>query len=288
MKMRNKHKTGGILITALLALLGAAALTSAYISFTVNDSAKAEEAWESTVDFVRETCFKNDKYFLESKTEGLIFVKDRAKVVSKYIEYYLSKHPELSVNQHLEQFAKDQRVSGYIFLNESFELEGESSEGSYEAWKKLLHTQSIENIMEHPEKSYMERTEVNGRVYDFAVVARAEGKGLLLCYNDVTDELNDSDSSFLRSVLEGYSFKLNGTVIIADGGRIIYSNSPDVLRGAADSFPVSGVSDLKSTDAKLIYLNYGGKHGTETESTTTTIQSMHSSRIPPFFRTGGT
>lgn len=259
MKMRNKHKTHGILIPALLALLGAASLTAAYISFTATDSAKAEEAWESTVDFVRETCFKNDKYFLESKTDGLIFVKDRAKVVSKYIEYYISKRPELTVNQHLEQYAKDQRVSGYIFLSESFGLEGESSEGSYEVWKKLLHTQSVENILEHPEKSYMERTEADGRVYDFAVVARAGCKGLLLCYNDVTDELNDGDSSFLRSVLEGYSFKLNGTVIIADGGRIIYSNSPDVLQGAADGFPVSGVSDLKSADTKLVYLNYGGK-----------------------------
>ncbi len=258
MKIKNKHKTHGILMSVFLALLGAAVLTAAYISFTAADTTEAEEAWESTVNFVRETCFKNDKYILEDKTDDLIFVKDRARVVSKYIEYYLDKRPELPVNQLLEQYAEDQRVSGYVFLDENLELAGESREGSYETWKELLHNPNVENIINYPEKSYMERAEADGRVYDFAVVARAEGKGLLLCYNDVTDELNDSDSSFLRSVLEGYNFKLNGTVIIADGGKIIYSNSDNVPVGAADGFPVSGVGELRSSDARLIYLNYGG------------------------------
>ena len=61
---------------------------------------------------------------------------------------------------------------------------------------------------------------MDGKTYAYAVVARKDQPGLVLCYEDVTgyNELS------LDTLLSGNNFTMEATIIITDGASIINSN----------------------------------------------------------------
>lgn len=62
------------------------------------------------------------------------------------------------------------------------------------------------------------------KTYAYAVVARKDQPGLVLCYEDVTGYKEVDNELSLDTLLSGNNFTMEATIIITDGASIINSN----------------------------------------------------------------
>lgn len=65
---------------------------------------------------------------------------------------------------------------------------------------------------------------MDGKTYAYAVVARKDQPGLVLCYEDVTGYKEVDNELSLDTLLLGNNFTMEATIIITDGASIINSN----------------------------------------------------------------
>lgn len=73
-------------------------------------------------------------------------------------------------------------------------------------------------------KSVLSHAEMDGKTYAYAVVARKDQPGLVLCYEDVTGYKEVDNELSLDTLLSGNNFTMEATIIITDGASIINSN----------------------------------------------------------------
>lgn len=65
---------------------------------------------------------------------------------------------------------------------------------------------------------------MDGKTYAYAVVARKDQPGLVLCYEDATGYKEVDNELSLDTLLSGNNFTMEATIIITDGASIINSN----------------------------------------------------------------
>ena len=65
---------------------------------------------------------------------------------------------------------------------------------------------------------------MDGKTYAYAVVARKDQPGLVLCYEDVTGYKEVDNELSLDTLLSGNNFTMEAAIIITDGASIINSN----------------------------------------------------------------
>ena len=65
---------------------------------------------------------------------------------------------------------------------------------------------------------------MDGKTYAYAVVARKDQPGLVLCYEEVTGYKEVDNELSLDTLLSGNNFTMEATIIITDGASIINSN----------------------------------------------------------------
>ena len=70
----------------------------------------------------------------------------------------------------------------------------------------------------------LSHAEMDGKTYAYAVVARKDQPGLVLCYEDVTGYKEVDNELSLDTLLSGNNFTMEATIIITDGASIINSN----------------------------------------------------------------
>ena len=70
----------------------------------------------------------------------------------------------------------------------------------------------------------LSHAEMDGKTYAYAVVARKDQPGLVLCYEDVTGSKEVDNELSLDTLLSGNNFTMEATIIITDGASIINSN----------------------------------------------------------------
>ena len=53
-------------------------------------------------------------------------------------------------------------------------------------WQEQMSEPAVKNMLEQPRKTYITRLDKEGKNYDFAVVSRTDGKGLVAAYIEKT------------------------------------------------------------------------------------------------------
>ena len=67
----------------------------------------------------------------------------------------------------------------------------------------------------------LSHAEMDGKTYAYAVVARKDQPGLVLCYEDVTGYKEVDNELSLDTLLSGNNFTMEAAIIISDGASII-------------------------------------------------------------------
>ncbi len=120
------------------------------------------------------------------------------------------------------------------------------------------------------ERSYTQRIYLeNGGYINMAATSRTDAPGMVLIYYYITPECAQMYSLTLQSLLEGYRNASDGTIMIADEGRVIACNDAEkigqntadnaivqVLKEAADSHHITHISQMKSYGVMIKQRDY--------------------------------
>ena len=231
-------------------------LLSAFMSLQ-NGKITIEKNAVNMLNQMKNICQKYDDYELSLTTKDLQAKVNKANILRDYEK----GTEDISA---LEAAARDQYLSGVLVLDQDYNIikRAKLDESDDEALLKvILKDQQIQEILEFPEKVFADRVTVKGRIFEYAIVARDAGEGVLICYSDITELQNDKYELSLNNMLDGSVQNKNEIFVVTDGENIIGSNA-DALNGLTVSqCPVTNViaDDMESRKDGLIELKNNGK-----------------------------
>ena len=212
---------------------------------------QAERACDQTINFTKSKLETYDNYLSNDRTKSLVRLMDK---VTAFTEI-LKQTPKSE--KALDQFANEQRIQGMIVLDKDMNIVSQTTgDGdTFEIWKDLLQNDSVEEIIECPQKVYMTRVEKEYGTYDVAVVARKDAPGVILGYmkqDTVKEGVNDIT---LNDTFDGMLMDYNGLVMVSRGNTFLASNKKipkDILPEDLKKFCKKSIS-VKGNLKKLKY-----------------------------------
>lgn len=205
----------------------------AYMAYTGADIEFADSNIRNTMQYLKNQCVSYDEILSADKVKSLIRLSEQATEVVRDI-----KNDDTRVEyEYLKDYAFEQRLAGIIITDENINPVCEYSDGkiSFGDLKDLLVSKSVRDSIDYPTKIFMERINVSGQHFDFAVLAREDTKGLVCCYRYQDNEITFINQSSLENLLSGYTLDMKGVMAIAKDG---------VIRGTnIDSLKYKKVSD---------------------------------------------
>ena len=213
--------------------LGVLFVMIAYIAYGGADIESADSGIRNTMKYLKNQCISYDDILSADKVKSLIRLSEQATEVVRDI-----KNDNTRVEyEYLKDYASEQRLAGIIITDENINPVYEYSDNriSFGDLKDLLVSKSVRDSIDYPTKIFMERINISGQHFDFAVLARKDTKGLVCCYRYQDNEINFINQSSLENLLSGYALGMNGVMAIAKDG---------VIRGTnIDSLKYKNVSD---------------------------------------------
>ena len=177
-----------------------------------------------TADFVKSECQKYDNYTRGLSARSMQDLLDQADGLKNFVD------PEkLDDSDFLSSYIRSEHVGGILVLDSDLAPVSQADmdhQDSYELWHEVVAKSTIKNILQYPEKTYINDITLNNIAYDFAVTANADGSRLILCYASTDKPSSDPYELTLHTVLENNTFHKNPAVIIAEGMQILSTNSP--------------------------------------------------------------
>ena len=212
-----------------------------------------------TLDLVKATCQKYNDYQLGITTKDLQAILNKANTLSLYAVGKTALTAE-----DLAEYAELQYLTGIFLLDGDGNpaMEVSLADGSEQTLLQfILSGQQPEEILDYPKKVYAGHTELEGRSYDYAIVARQDAAGLLICYADTTLYQGDKYELSLSSMLSGDAIGKDAVVVVTDGTTVLSSTVPKLEGLAVSECPVTNVltDDLLKEDSDLIKLNDNGR-----------------------------
>ena len=182
---------------------------------------KTKERMENVLAYMKNQCIRYDDIGAEEQTKSLVRLIDKTEEFRR--DFNVSR--EAIDHDFLQEYLDNQRLSGIIITDsnagESFLYNTDGS--TKEDWESVL--KKVKEVENSPIKVYTERIVMNqGYYYDYAVGAREDKQGSILCY--LRQEVSTTAGTRLsvRTLLDGYDFDMDGIVVITDGISVIGSN----------------------------------------------------------------
>ena len=189
---------------------------------------------EETITFLTSECEKYDNYTLGISARSKQDLLDTAIGLKKFVS-----DSDLTDSEFLHEFIHTEHVSGIIVLDDTFSPIAQSDmddRDSYALWCDILSKENIRDILQHPQKTYIDHTSLNHIPYDFAVIASNDGSKLILCYASTEKPASDPYELTIRSVLINNSFHKNPTLVITDNTQVLSTNNTVVDELGTDQY----------------------------------------------------
>ncbi len=180
----------------------------------------ANEVCSQAITYTKEKLDTYINYESNERTKDLIGLQDKVQGFADFLRQGVDDQ------NALEQYAKDQRMQGVAVLDENMNpvMQWSKDPGTFAGWENLVQKDSIQQILEHPEKVYMTRAETEEEVYDIAVVARKDASGVVLGYieqDKVIEGVNDIEPD---TFFDGLMVECSGFLAISKGDTVAASN----------------------------------------------------------------
>lgn len=236
-------KTGTKLICGGMFLAGMIIMILIFWIITGMDITDIAGKAERTLAYLKSTCQKYDDYQLANTTKDLQMLINRSEVLSAY-----SDTEDLREPAYLESFVKSQNLSGVIILNGNRELVAQydrNGKDNQPLLQQLLMEINIQNVILYPQKRYGDQAEAGGNTYNYAVAAREDAAGAIICYDDTTEMQNDENEFTLNSLLSGEGYQSNAIIVITDGEKVICTNREALMGLTVEECPIPDIADTQ-------------------------------------------
>ena len=203
--------------------LGSVLAVMLHQALTAADIRSAQRAMNESFEFVKAQLVRYNSYVSVDKAKSLVRLMDKTAEAARV----LRDEPGAGA-QELAEYARQQRISGLLVLDEQLqpELELMPDDDARAMCMAIIDNKNVADICDYPVKSYLTRVQENGRNDDVAVVARQDRRGVVLAYvekNDITDEGSELT---LENLFTGFQFDMKGVVVVLGEDRVAATNAP--------------------------------------------------------------
>lgn len=213
-----------IRLVSILILVGLIITVFVSVVTTETDKNDTKNRMNTILSYVKKQCVRYEELASGETTRALYDLIDTAIEIRED-----QKLGENCTTEYLSDVVLKKRLTGLLVtdLTDSSKALYYSNDGiKAEDW--YIITQKFSNISAYPNKSYSERyTGSDGYYYDYAMVARSDKKGAVLCYRRQRMDVGESAQFSLETLLHGYSFERDGVIVVTDGTTVIASNFPE-------------------------------------------------------------
>lgn len=242
MKGRNRDSKVGLIHTSIFILAGIVIGVFAALITTAMGKTLAKKQMNAAAQYVKQQCIRYEELAAEEVVRSFYAVSDKAFSIRDSLDY------SADLAEQISRQAKERGLSG-ILLTKTDENSvsgriiahySESGENS------AMWEQSVEmygGISKDSVKSYSERlTEKKSDgvtyYYDYAMVARGDGNGAVLCYKRRRVEDVEDERFSIATLLKGYVFGKSGAITVTDGTNVLASNVEGRVGMLAENCPV--------------------------------------------------
>lgn len=213
-----------IRLVSILILVGLIITVFVSVVTTETDKNDTKNRMNTILSYVKKQCVRYEEIASGETTKALYDLIDTAIEIRED-----QKLGENCTTEYLRDVVLKKRLTGLLVtdLTDSSKALYYSNDGiKVEDWYSI--TQKFSNISANPNKSYSERyTGSDGYYYDYAMVARSDKKGAVLCYRRHRMDVVEGAQLSLETLLHGYSFERDGVIVVTDGTTVIASNFPE-------------------------------------------------------------
>lgn len=195
-----------------------------FLLLTASDNKKLNNTLDKTFDFAKNRIERYEIYNTNDQVKSLVRLMDKTTELSRV----LAQEGNLSAEM-LDEYAREQRLTGILVLDQRLNVEEQTQDGdSMPLWQKLIESNYVRDIIDHPEKTYTTRLRNEGKLYDFAAVARQDETGILISYMQ-KEEVNELNGDLtMASLFSDFPFEMNGSIVICDEDKIVSTNKQDL------------------------------------------------------------
>ena len=252
-KRRLKKRHGWWIWIVLGALLVVAAMAGGVILETNRINSTASNA----IEMIRDICFRYDSYRLGERVDDLQALINKANILSIYTE-----NVDLSREEVLARYARNQYLSGIIVLDDSLNVVGSldlAGERRDSFLSFIRNDEDTRNILDYPQKVYASRYSAGGCELDYAMVSRRSVGGVIVCYSDAQHVADEQYELSLNTMLTPNMVDDDAVYVITDGERVLSTNSARLTGRMVEECPITDVAiaDLLKSNGELLVLRSG-------------------------------
>ena len=249
-----KKKTKEKRIQVIGGLLGICVAAVSLFYFFYAEKTEAEKRMVEIVNYIKVQCSTYTYYNESSESKSLLRAIESARQMSTNIEMETENGVQLS-REFLKENLQTLWVDGIIVLDAEGKTDCEYStdESLANEITEYLQKDIIMDFTGYEERSYSERfTRKDGSHIDIAACARKDAPGIVAIYYYTSPEFARNYTLTIQDLLNGYSIRKDGTIIVADDGIVVASNDQSLLgQNTADNEVVQVMK--KHTDSQHIY-----------------------------------
>ena len=218
-----------------------------FFLLTASDNKKLNSTLNETFDFVKTQIERYEIYNTNDQVKSLVRLMDKTTELSRVI----AQEGDLSAEM-LDEYAREQRLTGILVLDQNQTVAEQTAKDgdAMPMWQKLIESDYVRDIADHPEKTYTTRLRNEGKLYDFVAVARQDVAGILITYAQ-KEEVNELNGDLtMASLFSDFPFEMNGSVVICDDNKVVSTNKQELAAQSVE-------------DSKSLYENEfkAGGHG---------------------------
>ena len=226
-----KRKTKGKRIQLVGGLIGICVAVVSLLYFFHAEKSDAEKRMVEIVNYVKIQCSTYTHYNESSESKSILRAIEGAGQMSTNIEMKIENGGQLS-REFLKENRKTLWVDGIIVLDAEGKTDCEYSmdESLTNEITEYLQKDIIMDFSGYEERTYSERfTREDGSHIDIAACARKDAPGIVAIYYYTTPEFVRNYTLTIQSLLNGYSTRKDGTIMVADQGTIVASNDESLV-----------------------------------------------------------
>ena len=235
-------------------LLGICMFVTAIFCFFHTEKNEAEKRMVEIVNYVKVQCSTYTHYNESSESKSLLRAIESARQMSTNIDMEVKNRKQLD-RKLLKENLQSLWVDGILVLDEEGKKVCEYSmdEGLMDEMIDYLQKDIIMDYTGYKERSYSERiVRGDGSRIDIAACARKDAPGIVAVYYYTSPRFIRNYTLTIQSLLKGYNTEKDGTIIVADKGKIIASNDEKLLaQDVADNEIIQKMK--KHTDSRHIF-----------------------------------
>ena len=222
-----------------------------FLLLTASDNRRLNSTLNETFDFVKTRIERYEIYNTNDQVKSLVRLLDKTTELSRVI----AQEGNLSAEM-LDEYAREQRLTGILVLDQHLNvLEQTVNDGDVRPlWQKLIESDYVRDITEHPEKTYTTRLRNEGKRYDFAAVARQDTPGILIAYaqKEEVSELNGDLT--MASLFADFPFEMNGSVVICDTDEVVSTNTQELVSHSVEESKALYKNEFKAGENGVVCL----------------------------------